>query len=253
MSHISHFLCVPTPNVLVERRSGIKHIIHSSHLRCVPTPNVLVERRSGLKHICHMSHFLCVPTPNVLVERRSWIKHIPYSHLRCVPTPNVLVERRSDTNIYLILVTFSVFQLPMSWLNAEAYETYNTYQSLFLCSTSKCRRRMYFYRQSLEKHFHSIHSYLPPNSYPNSASSRSYYQTPTQCTLQYLRPLLQINTLQRNRANSADGIGVRGGGGGGEGGDGGGDGGGGGATQVFLIVSHELAGPVTASVHVNFA
>ena len=60
---------------------------------------------------------------------------------------------------------------------------------------------MYFYRQSLEKHFQSIHSYLPPNSYPNSASSRSYYQTPTQCTRRYLRPLLQINTLQRKRAN----------------------------------------------------
>ena len=41
--------------------------------------------------------------------------------------------------------------------------------------------------------------------------------------------------------------------GGGDGGDGGGDGGGGGATQVFLIVLHDLAGPVTASSHVNFA
>ena len=52
----------------------------------------------------------------------------------------------------------------------------------------------------------------------------------------------------------SDGIGVRGGGGGGgEGGEGGGEGGGGGATQVLLIVLHELAGPVTASVHLNFA
>ena len=52
----------------------------------------------------------------------------------------------------------------------------------------------------------------------------------------------------------SDGIGVRGGGGGGgEGGEGGGEGGGGGATQVLLIVLHELAGPVTASVHANFA
>ena len=65
----------PRGNVLVERRSGIKHICHISHLRCVPTPNVLVERRSGSKHKSHSNHFLCVPTPNVLVERRSGIKH----------------------------------------------------------------------------------------------------------------------------------------------------------------------------------
>ena len=39
----------PRGNVLVERRSGIKHISHISHLRCVPTPNVLVERWSVLK------------------------------------------------------------------------------------------------------------------------------------------------------------------------------------------------------------
>ena len=39
------------------------------------------------------------------------------------------------------------------------------------------------------------------------------------------------------------------GGGGGEGGEGGGEG----ATQEILIVLHELAGPVTASVHANFA
>ena len=61
----------PRGNVLVERRSGSKHIQHSSHLRCVPTPNVLVERRSGIKHTIH-------------------------------------------------IVTCAVFQLPMSWLNAEA-------------------------------------------------------------------------------------------------------------------------------------
>ena len=37
--------------------------------------------------------------------------------------------------------------------------------------------------------------------------------------------------------------------GGGEGGEGGGEG----ATQVLLIVPHELAGPVMALVHANFA
>ena len=59
----------------------------------------------------------------------------------------------------------------------------------------------------------------------------------------------------------ADGIGVTGrggergarGGDGGEGGGEGGEGGGEGATQVILIALHELAGPVTALVHVNFA
>ena len=52
-----------------------------------------------------------------------------------------------------------------------------------------------------------------------------------------------------------DGDGGVDGDGGGDGGDGGGgeDGGGDGATQVLLIVSHELAGPVTALVHVNLS
>ena len=61
------------------------------------------------------------PRGNVLVERRSFIKHSSHiSHLRCVPIPNGLVERRSGTNIACIVVTCAVFQLPMSWLNAEA-------------------------------------------------------------------------------------------------------------------------------------
>ena len=55
----------PRGNVLVERRSGIKHPSHSSHLRCVPTPNVLVEHRSVIKHRIHISHLRRVPTPNV--------------------------------------------------------------------------------------------------------------------------------------------------------------------------------------------
>ena len=48
---------------------------------------------------------------------------------------------------------------------------------------------------------------------------------------------------------------VRGVGGGGRGGGngGGGEGGGEGVTQEFLIVSHELAGPLLASVHVYLA
>ena len=52
-----------------------------------------------------------------------------------------------------------------------------------------------------------------------------------------------------NACQLASGIGVTGGGGGGLGGEGGGDG----ATQSLLIVSHELAGPVMGSVHVNLA
>ena len=91
--HISHFSCVPTPNVLVERRSVIKHSIHRSHLRCVPTPNVLVERRSGMKHSLHSRHLRCVPTPNVLVERRSLIETYDHlTHFPCVPLRNISVE-----------------------------------------------------------------------------------------------------------------------------------------------------------------
>jgi hypothetical protein len=98
----------PRRNVVVERRSGLKHkphtsinsinIIPISHFLCIPTPNVLVESRSGMKHPIHINHFSCIPTPNVLVKRRSVIKHsIHNSHLRCVPPSNVLVERRTTT------------------------------------------------------------------------------------------------------------------------------------------------------------
>ena len=56
-------LSSPRGNVLVERRSRIKHIQHIRHLRCVPIPNVLVKRRSFLKHISHIRHLRRVPTP----------------------------------------------------------------------------------------------------------------------------------------------------------------------------------------------
>ena len=89
----SHLRCVPTPNVLVERRSGIKHPIHINHFSCIPTPNVLVERRSGMKHPLHINHFSCIPTPNVLVERRTTTKHMSHiSHLPGFPLRNVAVE-----------------------------------------------------------------------------------------------------------------------------------------------------------------
>ena len=93
----------PRGNVLVERRSEIKHTCHISHLRCVPTPNVLVERRSERKHINHISHFFCVPTPirfrpDVLGERRCAFKHITHSgHRRRVPLRYVTVECTSIT------------------------------------------------------------------------------------------------------------------------------------------------------------
>ena len=54
-----------------------KHIsLRRRRRRSRPRGNVLVERRSSIKHFIHSSHFFCVPTPNVLVERRSFIKHI---------------------------------------------------------------------------------------------------------------------------------------------------------------------------------
>jgi hypothetical protein len=91
--HISHFFCIPIPNILVERPSVKKHTIHRSHLRCIPTPNVLVERKCVFKHIIHKSHLRCIPTPNVLVERRSGMKHIFHSsHFLCVPLRNIAVE-----------------------------------------------------------------------------------------------------------------------------------------------------------------
>ena len=66
-------------------------------------------------------------------EEMSWLNAeanlniYPYSHLRCVPTPNVLVERRSGPSNMITMhrkSLSSVFQLPMSWLNAEADKTY---------------------------------------------------------------------------------------------------------------------------------
>ena len=75
-------------------------------------------------------------------------------------------------------------------------------------------------------------------------------------------PSRTSDDVNEARAGGGDGGGKGGGeGGGGEGGGrgggggaggGGGDGGGGGATQLILIV-HELAGPVSALVHLNFA
>ena len=90
---ISHILCIPTPNVLVERRSERKHPIHINHFSCIPTPNVLVKRRSFMKHSIHKSHLRCVPPPNVLVERRTTTKHMSHiSHLPGFPLRNVAVE-----------------------------------------------------------------------------------------------------------------------------------------------------------------
>ena len=77
-------------------------------------------------------------------------------------------------------------------------------------------------------------------------------------------PLRASDDVNEARAGGGDGGGEGGGGGlgggdggglgGGDGGElGGGDGEDGGATQVLLIVSHELAGPVTALVHVNLS
>ena len=89
-------------------------MIHISHLRCVPTPNVLVERRSGSKHedIEVTCAVFQLPMSWLNAEAEQNISYI-VSHLRCVPTPNVLVERRSGINIY-------------------------AYQSLSLCSNSQC-------------------------------------------------------------------------------------------------------------------
>jgi len=56
-------LSSPRGNVLVKRRSRIKHVRHVSHLRRVPIPDILVERRSLIKHTVHIRHLRRVPTP----------------------------------------------------------------------------------------------------------------------------------------------------------------------------------------------
>ena len=87
-------------------------------------------KRRSVKHHMHGCHTGRVPVH----EEMSWLNaeaerniSIHIGHFRCVPTPNVLVERRSGTKHPNIVVTFSVFQLPMSWLNAEACQkTFHT-------------------------------------------------------------------------------------------------------------------------------
>ena len=64
-------------------------------------------------------------------------------------------------------------------------------------------------------------------------------------------PRIPVGVAADGGDGGGDGGGGGGFGGGLGGGDGGGLGGGDGASQVLLIVSHELAGPVTALVHVN--
>ena len=54
----------------LKRSCAGKHIrLRRCRRRSSPQGNVLVERRSRIKHLCHISHLRCVPTPNVLVER----------------------------------------------------------------------------------------------------------------------------------------------------------------------------------------
>ncbi|CAL6407945.1 unnamed protein product [Bathycoccus prasinos] len=102
----------------------MKHSLHSRHLRCVPTPNVLVERRSLIKHRRHritcavfqlpMSWLNAEADLNIYPILVTWdVSQLPMSWL------NAEAEFRV-CNIPLILVTFDVFQLPMSWLNASA-------------------------------------------------------------------------------------------------------------------------------------
>ena len=62
-----------------------------------------------------------------MVERRSGIKHISISVTCAVfQLPMSWLNAEAELNILYIVVTFSVFQLPMSWLNAEADKTYSS-------------------------------------------------------------------------------------------------------------------------------
>ena len=78
ISHISHFLCVPTPNVLVERRSSLKHMLHSSHFFCVPLRNVAVE-----------CTFIAKALKNTF-SLSTHIRHQTRIPIRHRPVPNVL-------------------------------------------------------------------------------------------------------------------------------------------------------------------
>ena len=62
---------------------------------------------------------------------------------------------------------------------------------------------MYFYHQSLE-HLHHIHSYLPPNSYPNSASSRTKrFRSSPDYTLSSLRNRCRFSQTFRDKSMPA--------------------------------------------------
>ena len=79
---------------MVERRSGIKHISHISHLLCVPTPNVLVERtkpESNIRHSYAVTLSMCPNSRYVLPLKallRQQTVDLPYqSTCARVPTP----------------------------------------------------------------------------------------------------------------------------------------------------------------------
>ena len=159
IKHISHFPCVPTPNVLVETQKRITHMLHIRHSFCIPLRNVAVEMKLHKSFHKHFQYIHSVfQRPNVIVYQtfcdRAQTIHSPVSAIAVLQTTKVypqiaeyvgarkffsravfqLANVAADwlnanvsesKNIDSISVTFSVFQLPMSWLNAEASKNIN--------------------------------------------------------------------------------------------------------------------------------
>ena len=74
-----------------------------SHLRCVPTPNVLVERRSEIKHISHICHFFCVPLRNIAVECTFTTKALKSTSIKSAHTfdqTRIPIRHRPVPNVF---------------------------------------------------------------------------------------------------------------------------------------------------------
>ena len=85
----------PRRNVLVECRSGIKHICHTRNSVCVPTSNVLVERRSPVKHKFHIFNAVRDPGSDVLVECNSMSKHMLHTGCLLYTSPSPRDRQKS--------------------------------------------------------------------------------------------------------------------------------------------------------------
>ncbi len=136
--HISHFFLCSNSQCLGWTQKLNKTYVHISHFFCVPIPNVLVERRSDTKHRSHISHFFLYSNSQCLGwTQKEWniryisvtfsvfqpqqclgwtkeeniedisVKPVPYSNFQC----SGWTQKRRDHETYIpYLVTCAVFQ-----------------------------------------------------------------------------------------------------------------------------------------------